>query len=82
MSTGFEESLDMMNIPLRKKETSNWFYLINEKGTTKAVLSAHEASHGSKYFTEEPCFIHLQNYVSASPKYTPILLGSTNQQEV
>lgn len=30
-----------------------------------------------EYFTKEPCFIHLWNYISASPKYIPLLLGTT-----
>lgn len=66
-----------------------WIFLGEEKKETSTTrmclfLSCKQVSHhkscvtqqvmAQEYFTEELHFIHLGNYISASPKYTPILL--------
>lgn len=86
-STGSGGSWDTTNIPWReKKETSHshvsGFISQTSKPPQKQGYLCRQQVMAQEYFTKELRLIHLWHYISASPKYTPILLWLTNQQEV
>lgn len=63
----------------RKRNRSNWhvfgFILQTSKPPQKLCYLCAQQVTARGYFTGELHCIHLGNYISASHKYTPILLG-------